>query len=60
VGVSSKRDARAAFVNSRKKFSVVAAAIASGATPFSSASMFAVCTTKAGSLRLPRKGCGAR
>src|SRR5262245_49540083 len=46
--------------NSRKKFSVVAAASWSSATPFSSASILAVWTTKAGSLVLPRNGTGAR
>ncbi len=45
---------------SRKKFSVVVAAISSRLTPFTSARTSAVWRTKAGSLRLPRCGAGAR
>ena len=43
-----------------KKFSVVRASISVMPTPFSSSTTFAVWATKAGSLRLPRCGTGAR
>src|SRR5579863_7147016 len=49
-----------AFANSRKKFAVVARASSSGVTPLSSATSAAVWVMKAGSLRLPRNGTGAR
>src|SRR6185437_1950848 len=51
---------RRALLKSRKKFSLVAWASASTDTPLSSARSFAVWTMKAGSLRLPRNGTGAR
>src|SRR5262249_15982922 len=51
---------RCTLVKRRKKFSVVTAASSSGVMPLSTASMAAVCTTKDGSLRLPRCGMGAR
>ena len=51
---------RRAFVNSRKKLSVVSSATSSAVSPSVSASTAAVCATKAGSLRLPRFGTGAR
>ncbi len=45
---------------SRSTLALVAAAKASGSTPLTSASARAVWATKAGSLRLPRCGTGAR
>ena len=51
---------RGAFANRRKKFSVVSRAIVSSDAPRVSASTRAVSTTKAGSLRLPRRELGAR
>ncbi len=51
---------RRALSKSRKKFSLVAWASAATETPLSSASSAAVWTMKAGSLRLPRIGTGAR
>src|SRR6267143_2866052 len=44
----------------RRKFSVVAAAISSGVKSLTVASVRATSATYAGSLRLPRYGCGAR
>src|SRR5262249_35723534 len=49
-----------AFVNSRKKFSRVTAASCPGSMPLSVATAAAGAATKAGSLRLPRYGTGAR
>src|SRR6185369_6743510 len=46
--------------NNRQAFSVVCLAKSSAETPRSSARLFAVARTHAGSLRFPRKGCGAR
>src|SRR6185503_17390823 len=51
---------RFAFAKRRKKLPVVALASSSGLISLSSASIAAVNTTKAGSLRLPRLPCGAR
>src|SRR5690606_16769439 len=51
---------RGAFENRRKKFSVVICVICSVLTLIVSARAFAVLTTYAGSLRLPRMGTGAR
>src|SRR4051812_35075715 len=48
------------LANSRKKFAVVWAAIASRERPRVRASTAAVSTTYAGSLRRPRRGSGAR
>ena len=50
----------AARGNSRKKLPVVSRAMVSIATPFSLAISSATCTTKPGSLTLPRCGTGAR
>jgi glycolate oxidase FAD binding subunit len=51
---------RGTLENRRKKFSVVLAASSSGVRPSVSARTAAVWATKAGSLRLPRCGGGAR
>src|SRR5271170_2805768 len=51
---------RSIFANSRSVLARVAAAIAEPWTPLASASARAVSTTKAGSLRRPRWGTGAR
>src|SRR5690606_4550623 len=51
---------RGTFPNSRKQFSVVAAAPSCGVIPFARARASAVWTTWAGSLVLPRYGAGAR
>src|ERR1035438_4506778 len=48
------------FSSSRSKFAVVTSAMRSGSTPRTSARRRAVSTIKAGSLRLPRLGTGAR
>ena len=57
---SSAGAERGTFANRRKKFAEVCRAISSNDTPRVSASTFAVSTTKAGSLRLPRIFPGAR
>src|SRR5262249_35480805 len=46
--------------NKARAFLVVCSAMVSGGTPFTFARQSAVCLTKAGSLRLPRTGTGAR
>src|SRR5688500_18573924 len=51
---------RSVLPNSRKKLSDVARASSAMLTPLSSATLAAVWATKAGSLRLPRLGIGAR
>src|SRR3569833_1930411 len=51
---------RCTLENSRKKLSVVVVANSPSLQPYSTASILAVCTTKAGSLVLPRCGTGAR
>src|SRR3954453_10528590 len=57
---AQQRDLHAAFRNSRRKFAVVTLAMAPGVRPWISARTEAVCTTQAGSLRLPRNGTGAK
>src|SRR6202011_1187712 len=48
------------LANKRSALALVSAAIVCGETPFTSASTWAVAATNAGSLRLPRKGTGAK